>query len=202
MATIKQIAANRINAQKSTGPRSAEAKAVSSMNSFKSGIDARSEIIRGEDSAALQTLTAEYLRRFHPVTPEQRRYLDTLIRDDWQLRRLAKVDAQIWEFILESTNKLSEAAPLGEAFDRSSSTFVRLQRRIDATHRSYKTALHELERLQSIPPPAPQPIAIQPPSPSIGFVPHPVPNPPPPPVHRDPPTHGAPLNIDTAVRAG
>jgi hypothetical protein len=63
MATIKQIEANRLNAQKSTGPRSTEGKAVTSMNALKSGIDAQSHIIRGEDHAQLQTLAAEYLER-------------------------------------------------------------------------------------------------------------------------------------------
>ena len=46
MASQKQTEANRLNAQKSTGPRSPEGKAASSMNALKSGIDAKSQIIR------------------------------------------------------------------------------------------------------------------------------------------------------------
>ena len=42
MASQKQLAANRLNAQKSTGPRSVEGKAHSSMNALKTGIDAAS----------------------------------------------------------------------------------------------------------------------------------------------------------------
>ena len=49
MASQKQTEANRLNAQKSTGPRSVEGKAASRMNALKSGIDARSNFIRGED---------------------------------------------------------------------------------------------------------------------------------------------------------
>src|ERR1700719_970353 len=111
MATIKQIEANRLNSQKSTGPRSVEGKARSSQNALKSGIDAESLIILGEDRAALKTLTEEYVERFHPTTPEQRHYVDTLIRDDWQLRRLAKVDAQIWEHELTFPLKHNHTAP-------------------------------------------------------------------------------------------
>lgn len=37
MATAKQIAANRVNAQRSTGPRTAAGKARSSQNTFKHG---------------------------------------------------------------------------------------------------------------------------------------------------------------------
>jgi hypothetical protein len=155
MATLQQIEANRLNAQKSTGPRSAEGKAVSSMNALKSGIDAQSLLIRGEDPAGLEALIAEYVERFRPASVEQRLYVDTLIRDDWQLRRLAKADAQIWEHQMQSTWKLSEICPIGEAFCRGDATFLRLQRRIDAVQRSYRLTLHELERLQSQPEPPP-----------------------------------------------
>lgn len=40
MASIRQIEANRLNAKKSTGPRTAEGKSRSRMNALKSGIDA------------------------------------------------------------------------------------------------------------------------------------------------------------------
>jgi hypothetical protein len=148
MATRKQIEANRLNARKSTGPRSAEGRGVSSQNALKTGIDAQSIIIRGEDSADLEALTAEYLERLRPRTPEQRHYLDSLIRDSWQLRRLAKADAQIWDRAMNRAYQLDEEAPLGHAFEIEDRTFIRLQRRIDSTHRSYKAALHELQRLQ------------------------------------------------------
>jgi len=149
MSSLKQIEANRLNAQKSTGPRSVEGRAVSSQNALKTGIDAESLIIRGEKADDLDALTAEYFARFHPQTPEERHYVDSLIRDDWQLRRLAKADTQIWDHTMSAAFKLDDNAPLGHAFARADKTFIRLQRRIDATHRSYNTALHELQRLQA-----------------------------------------------------
>jgi hypothetical protein len=153
MASLKQIEANRLNAQKSSGPCTVEGKAASSQNALKTGIDAQSIIIRGEDIADLETLTAEYHLRFHPQTPEQRHYVDCLIRDDWQLRRLAKADAQIWDRAMNRAFQLDKNAPLGHAFEIDDKHFVRLQRRIDSTHRSYKAALHELQRLQAEHPP-------------------------------------------------
>jgi hypothetical protein len=45
-------------------------------------------------------------------------------------------------------------SPLGQAFAGCDRTLIRLQRRIDATERSYQRALRELERLQSTPQPA------------------------------------------------
>jgi hypothetical protein len=174
MATIKQIEANRLNAQKSTGPRSVEGKLRSSQNALKSGIDAESLIILGEDRAALETLTQEYVERFHPTTPEQRHFVDILIRDDWQLRRLAKVDTQIWERELISPLKYDQNAPLGSAYACGATTFFRLQRRMDSAERSYQRALRELQRLQSIEEVAQSHAVAQVPDlrpPQIGFVP-------------------------------
>jgi hypothetical protein len=45
MATEKQIAANRANAQKTTGPRTEHGKSTSAMNALKTGLDAKNEII-------------------------------------------------------------------------------------------------------------------------------------------------------------
>jgi hypothetical protein len=180
MSTPKQIEANRRNAQKSTGPRSAAGKAVSSRNALKSGIDAESECIYGEDIDALKELTAEYIARFQPATPEERLYVDTLIRDDWRLRRFARIDAEILEHAVDTAFSPSKTAGAGQALCLSHTTMARLQRRIEQTERSYKNALHELERLQQYretaepeSPPVLQPVANQPVSPQIGFVPQP-----------------------------
>jgi hypothetical protein len=148
MATIKQIEANRLNAQKSTGPRSVEGKLRSSQNALKSGIDAESLIIHGEDRAALETLTQEYVDRFHPTAPEQRHFVDILIRDDWQLRRLAKVDAQLWEYELAFPLDRDQSAPHGRAYASGATTFSRIQRRIDSLERSYQRALRELQLIE------------------------------------------------------
>jgi hypothetical protein len=181
MATIHQIDANRLNARKSTGPRSAHGKAASSRNALKSGIDAQSQVIRGEKPEDLDALAAEYLDRFQPSTPEQRLYVDTLVRDDWQLRRLAKVDAQIWEYQITNFFSPDDDAPLGHAFANGDRHFERLQRRLNATERSYKSALRELQQLQSsgdtqrhsqpAPAPAPKPQETKDTNSQIGFVP-------------------------------
>ena len=91
---------------------------------LKSGIDARTEALPCEESAQLERLVAQYAERFHPTAPEERFWVDVLIRADWRLRRLAKAESESW---------LDEC----------------IQLRIDATENSYRLALHELQRLQS-----------------------------------------------------
>jgi len=111
MATVRQIAANRRNALKSTGPRSAAGKAVSCFNALKHGIDARSQCIPGENRATLEQLAAEYHERFAPTTPEQRCLVDTLVSCEWELRRYRAAGAQLWQEAAASTPTVPSHSP-------------------------------------------------------------------------------------------
>ena len=178
MATIQQIEANRLNAQKSTGPCSVAGKAVSRFNATKTGIDAKSQIIRSEDPADLETLAAEYQERWQPATPEERLLVDTLIHDEWLLRRFRRIDAEILECEMQDAWNPKSDCPAGQAFSRGQTAFSRLQRRIDSTERSYHRALETLGFLRqdpdpTPPPPDPDPVALSTPPPAPDVTPSP-----------------------------
>ena len=185
MATLRQIEANRRNAKRSTGPRSVEGKAVSRLNALKSGIDAHTHVIPGEDPAELEALAARYYDRWQPATPEEIFLLDAMIAADWLKRRMNKVEAELWADVIDT----DEERPLSAAFYRRDSTQIRLQRRLDAAERSFHRSMLALQRLQTerrksptqLPTGAsadqplalpPQPAAPKPAYPEIGFVPH------------------------------
>jgi hypothetical protein len=184
MASQKQLVANRLNAQKSTGPSSAEGKARSSMNALKTGIDAKTQLIRGEIWTALQELTGEYHDRFCPTTPEQRMLVDTLIDCEWLLRRFRAIETQLWERVVDIYD-----VTLGHIFSEHTDEFTRLQRRIDSTQRHYHNALRRLQAEEtagaSAPDPQPEPAAVpvspqnQTTKPQNGFVPQTPPEDPP-----------------------
>ena len=158
MTTERQTEANRLNAQKSTGPRTPEGKAASSQNAFKSGLDAESQFVYGEDRADFALLQHEYFERFQPASPEERFQVDTLIRNEWLLRRLFRAEAHLWEYHAMSASR-SDGVPLGEGFTKASNVFMRLQRRVTLIEKSYKDAFAELQRLQAarqVTPPPPQ----------------------------------------------
>jgi hypothetical protein len=163
MPTEAQINANRLNAQKSTGPTSPEGKARSSLNALKSGIDAWSVIIPGEDPAELEALTATFLLQHHPTDPNQLSLVDTLIFAEWTQRRLRRIEAQLWNYQLECLDKnLTRAefqdpsyrhnSPLAQCYQAALDPFTRLQRRIDATNRMYLRTLKALQDLQATAP--------------------------------------------------
>jgi hypothetical protein len=187
MATLTQIEANRRNAQHSTGPRTPEGKAASSMNALKSGIDAESNVIPGEDAADLAALTERLYQGCQPQTDIESLLVDDIVRDTWLLTRLARIDAQLLIHTIEDTHYPSPNGPAGKAFHNTANTQSRLQRRVNDTRRLRLQSIQELQKLQAArpqpqPPTQPQPPAPQPvsqpteteslPSP-IGFVPQP-----------------------------
>jgi hypothetical protein len=132
MATPAQIAANRLNSQKSTGPKST---ALTCFNALKLGINAQSRVIPGEDPTELDTLAESYREQFHPMTPVEVALLDSLITADWELRRLRKIQPKLW----------SEDAFL-DPDSKEAKRLSRFYRRLDTTERSYHRALKELNK--------------------------------------------------------
>ena len=145
MSTPAQILANQRNALRSTGPRSVEGKAVSRFNALKTGIQAKSQVIPGEDPAELQKLADDYHLQFRPATPVERFLVDSLVNAEWQLRRYRAVEARLWEHALAA-----DGAELGASFDRNLQSFTRLHRRLEALERAYYRALQQLQKLQTL----------------------------------------------------
>ena len=156
MPTAAQIRANRRNAEKSTGPRTATGKQRTRMNALKSGIHAESHIIRGENPDDLARLATEYNLEFHPTTPRQRDLVDTVVRNQWQIRRLDRIETEMWDDSFKDHHRI--AAAFGSIENR----LERLQRRLHAYERSTERALKELHALQ---------LTASEPDASIGFVP-------------------------------
>jgi hypothetical protein len=152
MASQKQIAANRANAQKSTGPRTPEGKAASRCNALKTGVAAKLEIIPTEDPAALEALAAEFHDHYRPATPEERSLVDTIVRNEWLLRRMAVVEASFWEGTARRARE-GTGDPGRELLGRD---FSRLQWRLNSIQRNLYAAADRLRALQTARRSAPQ----------------------------------------------
>src|SRR5713226_311720 len=194
MSSIKQIEANRLNAGKSTGPRTTEGKSVVAANALKHGIFARSPAIVGENSFAFSDLKDALLLRFQPATPEEEVLVSTIARNAWYLERFAQLEVQIWGDNVNAVER-DQQYPLAVAYQRNYARLTHLQHRVDSADRAYRRNLEFLIKLQAVrlkavPPTAPEPEAIsqpqspEPSPPEIGFV-HAdsISCPPPPPPH-------------------
>jgi hypothetical protein len=161
MATQKQIAANRRNSQKSTGPTTPEGKSVSRFNALKHGIDAKSQCLPSENKESLETLAAEYHHLYAPATPQERALVDILISSEWELRRFRLAGAQLWQWADAShsfPHEREKDLPMADGFQFCTTSFMRLQRVIDSTQRNYLRALKALEQLQAA---RPEPVQVE-----------------------------------------
>jgi hypothetical protein len=150
MASQRQIEANRRNAQKSSGPRTLQGKAVSRFNALQTGIDADRAVIPGESPFGLECLTREYYQRWQPTLPEERALVDSLIHDEWQLRRLRRAEAQLWIHVEQDRSiwdGRKTTSRMGATAERGATPFSRLQWRYDAATRSFRRNLELLQAM-------------------------------------------------------
>ena len=145
MATPAQITANRANAQKSTGPRTDAGKSASRFNALQHGLDAKSVIIPGEDPAEYDALAAGYRDEFRPTSPSETFHVDTMIRADWNKRRLQPMETEIYRTLMtENPGATLVAAVLGGS--PAAKLLTRIQRQILAFEKAWYRAYDQLRR--------------------------------------------------------
>ena len=150
MATIAQFEANRLNAQKSTGPRSAEGKASSRFNALKHGADARALIIPGEDEADLLDVTREYYEEFQPEGVVETELVDTLVRCHWEKHRVPRLEAAAIQALVsnqQSPDHAVGAVIIADALGPN--VLQKLHRRSQAANRDWIRAESDLRRRQA-----------------------------------------------------
>jgi hypothetical protein len=90
--SLKQLDANRRNAQKSTGPKNPDGRAVSKMNALKHGLLAQTVVVRGhqikESSNKFKKLCQEFYADLNPVGPLEEMLVDKIVSLTWRLRRV------------------------------------------------------------------------------------------------------------------
>jgi hypothetical protein len=181
MPSKRQIDANRRNAQKSTGPTSPQGKALSSMNALKTGLYAKSEVLPCENRAEYEQLIERYYNDHRPASALACQYLDEIIYCTWNLRRLRRAEAQLWDFVHGDSFQPDDEMPLGQVCANNPKVFSQLQWRMDANRRALDRAVKSLRETQAadreaaesgpVPAPSPATVTIQTTSPQIGFVP-------------------------------
>lgn len=96
MASVAQIRANRLNAQKSTGPRTAEGKAAASQNAAKHGLLAEQVVIKGEDPAEFEGYRDRMLEELAPVGAVETMLAERAAGLAWRLRRAERLQSAVF----------------------------------------------------------------------------------------------------------
>ena len=97
MASDKQIAANRLNAQKSTGPRTNQGKRRSRRNAFRHGLTAESVVSALEDEAAYRKFERIVLHDYAPDSAVERGLVVRLASLLWRLRRAVAIESGLFD---------------------------------------------------------------------------------------------------------
>jgi hypothetical protein len=158
MATQKQIEANRLNAQKSTGPRTPEGKATVRLNALQNGLRARTLILPGENEEEFQQLCADLEAEWQPRTRTARLYLEQMAVAQWKLRRIEAAERDLLTQSLPAAVQIPLLDRLWQAQNRFERSFARAQR--------------DLERIQAPPrsqAPRPEPDPPSPPRPTLAW---------------------------------
>jgi hypothetical protein len=155
MATDKQIAANRLNAQKSTGPKTPEGRVAVRLNGVKHGLYAETLVLPGESESDFTALLGSYEAEHQPATPTEEALVQQLTMAMWRLRRLYHAEAAFLarerKFLAEwnSKTKLDDRTLTGMAVNANRDTVSTFRRQEAALERTFYRAMHELEHIRA-----------------------------------------------------
>src|ERR1035441_7605645 len=180
MATNKQIDANRINAQKSTGPRSAAGKMKSALNARQHGFSSDLfTVVRLEDLDEIYQLRQDALDLYRPVNSQELFALERIAACQMSLIRATRLEAGLFTTCLdkaldpegepmhlmspelagngdiEITRVQNRNFILGEGFHRATQkphTWALFLRYQAQAERQYRRATQEFDRLRALRP--------------------------------------------------
>lgn len=96
MTTSKQIAANRRNAAKSTGPRTDHGKSVSRLNARRDGFTGQVIILAAEDRPHFEQFQTKLITGLRPESPLELSLAQAIAWDTWRLNHLRAIEMNIY----------------------------------------------------------------------------------------------------------
>ncbi len=98
ITSLKQVEANKKNAQKSTGPKSFWGKHKASGNALTHGLDAKKHLIMGEDTKEFEDYRSSMIHMLDPINPIQEESALQIVSAGWRIRRFASVEAGLFDY--------------------------------------------------------------------------------------------------------
>lgn len=124
-----RLAANRANAQLSTGPCTEKGKAISSMNAVKTGLTGRTVLLPSDDAEAYRQHLAAYEKEFRPVGLRERELVQSLADIQWRLQRIPGLEMAIYARGREEfAEKFEEQDPAVRSARIDLETFIQYQK--------------------------------------------------------------------------
>jgi hypothetical protein len=148
LTTARQIAANKRNAQKSTGPATEEGRRLSSKNALKHGLTAREVTIDEAEAKKFAAFRDDLVADLAPHGALEEQLAQEIAVHSWRLRRVYRLEVNESDTANPLSSLAQEAVAHGLSVERSLS-FPALIRYETSIARLRERALHDLERLQA-----------------------------------------------------
>ncbi len=152
MASKKQIEANRKNSKKSTGPKTEEGKAKSSMNALKHGLTSQKVWLNEEEKKDFHEFRLGLVDEMEPWGSLETQFVCRIAAQMWRLARVPGIEAELLEKMSYDMAE-GEYTSLGEAFHRDIATYDgslgRLARYEAILDRSLHRLLNQYRKIQA-----------------------------------------------------
>jgi hypothetical protein len=153
-----QVAANRANAQLSSGPKSSAGKAKSSLNALSHGLTSKTVVMAGEDNAEYARLLSSCTNRHAPANEEELRLVQSMVDGTWRLNRMTRLESAIYlKGTIEFADKFADRSPVERTALIEIETYLKYEkslRNLNLQEARLRRTLDkdraELQRLQTI----------------------------------------------------
>ena len=119
MATPKQIAANRANAQKSTGPTTEAGKLAVSQNARTHGLTGQTIWRASAQDEAYDAYSAALLADLAPATALELDFARRIVHDSWRLNRAGAIDDNLVHDTVTANESDFSESPYSRALDEA-----------------------------------------------------------------------------------
>lgn len=106
-----QLEANRLNAQKSTGPQTAHGKTRSSQNAFKHGLTAKTPLLPGEDRAEFAAFFEALIENMAPQGAIEAYHVERAAEIAWRLKRVPHFEAGVMTYLAAHEARIHDDGP-------------------------------------------------------------------------------------------
>lgn len=154
MTSPSQLAANRLNALASTGPRTGAGRAASAQNAVRHGLAAKAIVISGEDPLEFAAFHDDFRARLRPADAVEALLVDRIVACAWRLQRIVRIEREVMASLRSATPcSVFDTITPGLSYRHDAlnggDVIGKLARHEAALEKGFYRALHELERLQA-----------------------------------------------------
>jgi len=121
MASEQQIAANRLNAQLSSGPKTDEGRKVSRMNALRHGLTCQIEVTTPEEKQAKDKFFSDIISSLSPEGSIENQFAHAIADGHWRLNRASTIENNIFTLACSFEAAQAEQIRLAAEFDEAGS---------------------------------------------------------------------------------